>query len=142
MNEPVYTRRNPKPKQRRPSTVTVPEKACHAVRLVFSEMQRQNKIYDVVAEGSGVLRATMKAWRHKNRPNLDSIEAVLGFLGWDFVPVPRAKVLPRELVEALRPVADRFALDMPTTVQALVEIVAGIHSRFDDAPRAVVSEPT
>ena len=142
MEEQVWTRRNPKPKAHRPSTVTIPANVTPVVRIVFEEMRRQNKIYDVVSEGSGVLRATIKAWRYRNVPTLTSVEAVLGYLGWDFVPVPRAKVLPPGLVEALRPVADRFSLDMPTTVQALVEIVAGIHSRFDEQPSALVTEPT
>lgn len=122
--------------------MTVPERAGAHVKLLFAEMKRQNKIYDEVEEGSGVRRAALKAWRHKNRPNLDSIEAVFGFLGWDFVPIARAKVLPPEIVEALRPVADRFKLDMPATVQALVEVVTGIHSRFGEQPCALATEPT
>ncbi len=74
-----FSRRNPE-KKRRISTLTVPERAGPHVRLVFAEMQRQGLRYDDVEDGSGVLRTTIKAWRSKNYPNLDSIEAVFGFL--------------------------------------------------------------
>ncbi|WP_292500888.1 hypothetical protein [Methylobacterium sp.] len=97
------------------------------MKLVFAEMARQRVTYDEVAAGSGVLRSTLKAWRHKNRPSLDALEAVLGFLGWDFVPVPREKRLPAEVLQALRPAVDATGLTMPVAVQALVEIVADIH---------------
>lgn len=129
------SRRHPEPKKRRPSTVTIPERAGPHVKLLFSEMRRLNITYDEVEEGSGVRRVAMKAWRHKNRPNLDSIEAALGFLGWDFVPVPREKALPSEVVTELREVAARLDLTMPQTVQHLVEIVTGIHDRFGASTR-------
>ncbi|WP_204165291.1 hypothetical protein [Methylobacterium radiodurans] len=81
-----YSRRNPEPRRRRPSTVTVPEGVSPHVKLLFAEMRQLNVTYDEVEEGSRVRRAALKAWRHKNRPNLGSIEAALGFVGWDFVP--------------------------------------------------------
>lgn len=114
----------------RKTKVTVPERVGPHVRLVFSEMQRQNRTYDDMQDGSGVQRATVKAWRHKNRPSLESIEAALGFLGYDFVPVPRADVLPPEIVTRLRPIADDLGMSMPSAVRALVEVVTGIHSRI------------
>ena len=129
------SRRNPEPKKRRPSTVTIPERVGPHVKLVFAEMRRQGQTYDLVEAGSGVNRPTIKAWRHKNKPNLESIEAVLGHLGYIFLPVPTAKVLPPEVEAELRDVAARLDLDMQSTVQALVEIVAGIHGRFGSAPR-------
>ncbi len=98
------------------------------MKLVFAEMRRQNITYDDVEYGSGVRRAALKAWRHKNRPSLESIEAALGFLGFDFVPIPRSKILPKEIVAELQPIADRLGLTMDQTIQALFEIVAGIHS--------------
>lgn len=120
------SRRNPI-KAKRPTKITIPQRAGPHVRLVFGEMQRQNVTYDDVEDGSGVLRTTLKAWRHKNKPGLESIEAVLGFLGWDFVPVPRAKVLPAALLSELGPLAERHGTTLAVAAQALVEIVSGIH---------------
>lgn len=133
------SRRNPEPKRRRTS-ITIPDHVGPHVKLVFAEMRRQNITYDAAEEGSGVRRAALKAWRNKNKPSLDSIEAVLGFLGFDLVPVPRSKVLPREVVAALQPIADGLGISTEATVQALVEIVSGIHGRFgvSPAPQAVV----
>ncbi|MGJ4951818.1 hypothetical protein [Bradyrhizobium sp. HKCCYLS20291] len=100
------------------------------MKLVFAEMARLRFTYDETEEGSGVRRASIKAWRRKNRPGLESLEAVLGFLGWDFVAVPRAKVLPDEVRAELQPIADKLGLTMPQTITALIEIVTGIHERF------------
>lgn len=110
--------------------VTIPQLAGPHVRLVFAEMQRLRVTYDDVEEGSGVRRAAMKAWRHKNRPSLESLEAVLGWLGWDFVAIPRAKMLPPEVVNELEPIAAKLGMTMDQTAMCLIEIVAGIHTRF------------
>ncbi|WP_311276122.1 hypothetical protein [Methylobacterium sp. WCS2018Hpa-22] len=139
------SRRNPD-KRKRPATITVPDRVGPHVRLLFTEMRRQNVTYDEVEEGSGVRRAALKAWRHKNRPSLESIEAALGFLGFDLVPIPRAKVLPAEIVAEIREVAARLDLDMPATVKLIVEVVAGIHARFgevatDEAPTVAEAPP-
>lgn len=111
-------------------TVTMPERVSPHVKLVFAEMARLHITYDEVEEGSGVRRPTVKQWRRKNKPSLESLEAVLGFLGWDFVAVPRAKQLPPEVVAQLKPIAEKLGLTMPQTVTALIEIVTGIHERF------------
>ncbi|CCD94624.1 hypothetical protein BRAO375_3660018 [Bradyrhizobium sp. ORS 375] len=108
----------------------MPERVGPHVKLVFAEMARLRITYDEVEIGSGVRRASVKAWRKKNRPGLESVEAVLGFLGWDFVAVPRAKVLPDEVRAELQPIADKLGLTMPQTITALIEIVTGIHERF------------
>lgn len=127
-------------KPRRRTTITVPTGVGPHVRLIFSEMSRQNVTYDQMDEGSGVQRATLKAWRHKNVPSLQNVEAALGFLGFDLVPVPRAKALPPEVVAELKPIADRLGLSMEAAVKALVEIVAGVHAKFGpaDPPNSVV----
>src|SRR4051812_39429744 len=91
-----YTRRNPPPKRRRKSKVTVPERVSPEIKLLFTEMRRQNLGYDLLEELSGVRRPAMKSWRHRSKPSLESLQATLGALGFDFVPVPRAKVLPLE----------------------------------------------
>lgn len=116
-------------KKKRGPQITVPTGVSPHVRLVFTEMQRQAVTYDEVEAGSGVLRTTLKAWRHKNRPTLTSIEAVLGYLGWDFVPIPRERALPPELVDELRPIADRFGLSMAAATEALIALVALVHER-------------
>lgn len=128
--------------KKRQTTVTVPDRVGPHVKLVFAEMRRQNRTYDDVEFGSGVRRAALKAWRSKNRPSLESIEAALGFLGYDLTPIPRAAVLPPAVAAELQPIADRLGLSMEATVKALVEIVTGIHRRFGDAealkPESVV----
>jgi transcriptional regulator with XRE-family HTH domain len=111
-------------------TVTMPERVGPHVKLVFGEMARQGFTYDETEEGSGVRRATIKAWRKKNAPGLESLEAVYGWLGWDMVAVPRAKTLPPDVVEELRPLAEKLKLTMPQTILALIEIVTNIHERF------------
>lgn len=111
-------------------TVTMPDRVGPHVKLVFAEMARLRFTYDETEEGSGVRRASIKAWRRKNKPGLESLEAVLGFLGWDFVAVPRAKALPEEVRAELQPIADKLGLTMPQTITALIEIVTGIHERF------------
>jgi hypothetical protein len=90
--------------------------------LVFSEMARQGFTYDQTEEGSGVRRATIKAWRKKNAPGLESIEAVLGFLGWGFVPVPSLQALPPAFAGDLTALALRANSDIPTTFAALVAV--------------------
>jgi hypothetical protein len=124
----------------RRTSVTIPERVGPHVKLVFAEMRRQNRTYDDVEEGSGVRRVALKAWRHKNYPSLTSLEAVFGFLGYDLVPIPRSRVLPQALVAKLEAIAEEHALEMPATVQALVEVVAGIHDKFGTAPPGTVVE--
>ncbi|CAO4164906.1 hypothetical protein IHEIED_00461 [Methylorubrum populi] len=116
-----------KPKPPRPTRITIPEGVSPHVKLVFAEMKRQNVKYDVVEDRSGVLRTTIKAWRHKNAPGLTSIEAVLGSLGWYFVPVPRAEVLPEDMRADLAAVAERHGQSMTKTIEGLISIVTGIH---------------
>ncbi|GJD98105.1 hypothetical protein [Methylobacterium isbiliense] len=127
MEQRPYTRRNPAPRKKRPSTITIPGSVGPHVKLVFAEMRRQNIKYDEIEQGSGVLRPTLKAWRHKNKPGLESIEAALGFLGWDFAPIPREHVIPSNVVEALQPAADRLGLSMPDAVRYAAEIAFRDH---------------
>ena len=122
-----FSRRHPKPKPQRPTRITIPEGVCPHVKLVFAEMKRQNMTYSRVEERSGVLRCTLKAWRHKNAPGLTSIEAVLGSLGWDFVPVPRAEILPEAMHAELAEIAKRYGQTMPKTIEGLISVITGIH---------------
>lgn len=117
----------------RNTKVTIPKRVGPHVKLVFTEMRRQNRVYDDVEEGSGVLRSSVKAWRTKNRPSLESLEAVLGYLGFDFVPIPRAKVMPPKVAKALAPIAADLGLTMGETIQALVEIMTTTPLRIEEA---------
>lgn len=128
------SRRDPAPKPKRLS-VTIPERAGPHVKLVFAEMQRQGFTYDELAWQSGVLRPTLKAWRLKNAPSLQNIEAALGVLGFDFVPIPREKAIPKEIAAELKPIAERLGLSMAATTQFLFEIVSGVHQRVEAAPK-------
>lgn len=115
------------PRARRKSTITIPEHACPHVRLMYAEMRRQNKTLDDVAEGSGLTRVCLKAWRTKNYPSLTGAEAALGFLGFEFVPIPTARALPPEIVDALKPIAQRLELELPTAVALVAEIAYRDH---------------
>lgn len=131
-------KRQPRRKNRR--TVTMPDGVGPHVRLVFSEMARLHVTYDEVEDGSGVRRASVKAWRRKNRPGLESLEAVLGFLGWGFVPVPALEVLPPEMAGELTALALKLHTNIPTTWSALIDI--GVEQKLlrmtADERRAVI----
>lgn len=83
--------------------------------------------YDEVEARSGVLRASLKAWRHRNVPTLTSMEATLAVLGYEFVPVPTERSLPPEIVSELRPIAERIGLEMPIAVKLAAEIAYRDH---------------
>jgi hypothetical protein len=105
-----------------PRTVTMPERVGPYVKLVFAEMARQRVTYDSLEERSGVRRATLKAWRKKNRPGLESVEAVLATLGFGFCPVPSLEALPAELAGELTALALKLRLNIPQTWAALIDI--------------------
>lgn len=138
----MNTQRRPDPshtRRRRGSKISIPEHVSPHVKLVFAEMQRLGVTYDDVEVGSGVRVPCVKAWRRKNRPSLESLEAVLGWLGWDFVPVPRPGTLPPGFDADLMALAERASVDMPNTFAALVATMAEQRMRVptaanDDAP--------
>ena len=98
---------------RRPSKITIPERAHPLAKAVFAEMRRQSVSYDELEWRAGVLRSTFKAWRTNNRPGLDTIEAALGSLGWHVLAVPKASALPDELREDLEAVAAKHCTSLP-----------------------------
>lgn len=131
--------------RRRPHsrTVTMPTHGVGAhVKLVFAEMARLKFTYDEVEEGSGVRRPTIKQWRRKNRPGLESLEAVLNFLGWDFVAVPALEALPADIAGKLVTLAKKIERDIPMTWAALIDI--GLEQKLlrmnADERRAVLEE--
>jgi hypothetical protein len=99
--------------KRRPSKITVPERAHPLARLVFAEMRRQGVTYDELEFRANVLRSTFKAWRTNNRPGLDTIEAALGSLGWHVLPVPKPETLPAQIRADLEAVAERHGSTLP-----------------------------
>ncbi|UZE50978.1 hypothetical protein ONR75_10340 [Rhodopseudomonas sp. P2A-2r] len=110
------------PLNRRSRNLTIPARVGPHTRLVFAEMRRQGRTYDEVQESSGVLRATMKAWRRKNKPGLESLEAVLNSLGWNFTPTPSLEVLSPDLAGELDAVATKLATGLPEVWAALIDI--------------------
>ncbi len=120
------SRRDLKPKNPK-HRISIPDNVSPHVKLVFAEMQRQGFTYDEMAWVSGVQRAALKAWRVKNYPSLNSLEAVFGALGYDFVPVPRADAIPQDVIAELKPIAERLKITLPDASRFLVEIVSGIH---------------
>lgn len=118
---------------KRPTKLSIPEQAVPHVRFMFAEMGRQRVTYEDLEWKSGILKNTLKAWRHKNQPNLANIEACLNALGYALVPVPAESVIPADIVAELRPIADRLGLTMPRTLELLTEIMAR-GSRFTGKP--------
>jgi transcriptional regulator with XRE-family HTH domain len=110
-------------RRKNPRTVTMPDRVGPHVRLVFAEMARQKLRYLDVAERSGVQHATLKAWRKKNRPGLESVEAVLATLGYGLVAVPALEALPNpELAGEVATLALKLRMNMPQTFSALIDI--------------------
>ncbi len=72
----------------RPSRITIPPKAHPLVKFIFAEMKRQRVTYVELSEMTGLARETITAWRTRNKPDPDSIEAALAALGYGLVPVP------------------------------------------------------
>lgn len=100
----------------------MPERVSPHVKLVFSEMARLQVTYDEVEATSGVRRPTIKQWRKKNRPSLESLECVLSALGWGYVPVPALQTLPPDLAGELTAMALKLGASMPQTIAALIDI--------------------
>jgi hypothetical protein len=106
-------------------TVTVPERVSPHVRLVFEEMARQLRSYDDVETASGFRRASIKAWRHKNRPGLESLEAVLNCLGWHFIAVPaHIEMLPPNVAAKAAELAALAKIELGEGWSAAVQIAA------------------
>jgi hypothetical protein len=119
---PLY-RYTPRPGYRR--TVTVPSGVGPHVRLVFSEMARTRRTYDEVEAASGIRRPTVKAWRHKNAPGLESLESVLNCLGFHFIAVPaHVEVLPPTVAAKVAEVAALAQKQMGEVFSAAVQIAA------------------
>lgn len=147
---PLYRwdQKRPRASKRR---VTIPEKVTPVIRLVFAEMRRRQIRYDDLEIAAGVRRATMKAWRKKNRPGLESLEAVLGCLGWSFTPTPANDALPTDIAADLAALSDKLGKAMPETWAALIsfgvnqqiarERSSAILAKIDEARSAPPDQP-
>lgn len=97
-------------------------------------MQRLGLTYEEVEWKSGVLRSTWKSWRTNNRPGLDTVEAVLGVLGWSVLPVPtNPEVLPAALRADLEQVAQKHGRE---TLPCLEYIALAVGRRPNDVINA------
>lgn len=74
-------------------------------------MRRLGVTYDELEWKSGVLRSTFKAWRTCNLPSIPTIEAALGVLGWDVLPVPKLEHINPTLRADLEAIAEKHGLD-------------------------------
>ena len=113
------------PQKRNRRTVTMPDRVGPHVKLVFAEMARQRRHYDAVAEASGVRRASLKAWRRKNRPGLESLEAVLNALGWRLIPTPGIEVMPPQFGAEIARLAAAAQVTIPDVWAAMTLLAAG-----------------
>lgn len=111
----------------RPSRVTVPEHAHPLTKIIFSEMNRQGITYSELEWRSGVLLSTVKAWRQRNRPGIETIESCLGALGWDLIATPRPEHLPTELVAELDALAGKWGEQLTSLRPMFIAAAARTH---------------
>jgi hypothetical protein len=106
------------------SKITVPEKGHPLARLAFRLMQKQGVTYDELEWCSGVLRCTIKSWRHEKKPGLETIQAVLGALGFELVPVPALDSLPAHVRDIIEDVGEHFRSDSEALGAAIAAAAA------------------
>jgi len=109
----------------RPSRITIPKNAHPAAKIVFAEMRRLGMTYDEMEWASGVLKSTFKAWRTHNKPGLESIQAALGALGWEFLPVPRLENLPPAVTDLLAKAAEQWGSDDDLLCELIAQVATG-----------------
>lgn len=103
----------------------MPERVSPHVKLVFAELARQQRTYDELEAASGVRRPTVKQWRRKNAPSLESLEAVLNSLGFHFVAVPaHVEMLPPAVAAKAAELAAFAKMELGEVWSAAVQIAA------------------
>ena len=84
------------PKAPKPPKLTIPDNLEPVVHFFFTELLRQGVPTEVVAQKTGLHRATIATdWRLRHCPRIADFEAALNVLGWTLVPMP----LNREAAE-------------------------------------------
>lgn len=61
--------------------LVVPKHAHPFVRMLIRELNRKDMTMHELADESGVHVRTIQAWRHKNLPKIDLLEACFNVLG-------------------------------------------------------------
>lgn len=127
----------------KPSRITIPAHAHPLARLAFTLMRDTGTTYDSIEWTSGVQRSTLKEWRTSKTPSLQSIEAVLGALGWRLVAIPPLENLPADTLDALEAIGQNFRSDDETVGAVLAAInFQGKRCTADaPAPRLKYREP-
>lgn len=105
-------------------SLTVPKQAHPIVQMLLSTMKAQGIGYDLVAESSGILRATIKSWRNRSAPTYATIEAAFNAIGWSLIPCPMVEVLPEDIAADLARLAAKMRTDVPHVWSALAELAA------------------
>lgn len=72
---------------------------------------------------SGVSEGAIRSYRKEKVPSLQSIEALLGALGWTLVPVPPLESLKPETRDALEAISLDFRSDNEALAAVLAQIV-------------------
>jgi hypothetical protein len=85
-------------------------------------MREQGRAYDEVSEASGILRSTLKSWRHRVAPTFATIEACFNAIGYSFIPTPRLEVLPAEIAADLARLAAKMKAELPEVWSALADL--------------------
>jgi len=109
----------------KPSRVTVPDRVRHpVVKIVFQEMQTQGVTYAELEHRSGVLTSTIKSWRKEKSPNLFTLEAALGAVGWRFIAVPDPELLTPDARDALAALIPLFRSEQGALAAAIATATA------------------
>lgn len=126
---PLYTRddgplyRQPRSERYRRS-VTIPDNVSPPVRLLFAQMRILGVTYDDLEEASGTRRATMKQWRRKNKPNLETLEAAYNAMGMFLIPAPLLEIQPPKIAALMGELAAQMKVSMPEAFAALLDWTA------------------
>lgn len=100
-------------------------------------MRRQGITYDELEYKSGVLRSTLKSYRSEKTPSLQSIEALLGSVGWGLAPFPKLETLPPEVQAKVEEIGEHFISDESVLAAVMAAIAwPRVRSQGDQpAPR-------
>lgn len=125
-------------KSQRQSRLQIPPHAHPYARLVYALARDQNVTLEELAWRSGLSVGTIKeyrgappkgvsegairSYRKEKVPGLQSIEALLGALGWSLCPVPPMESLPQKTRDAI----DAISLDFRSDNEALASVMAQI----------------